>query len=174
MSREGLGSTRAGCKRPPGGESLEILDVGVEDADVAVVRAGGRAAALLHFRLAGGGAGIDEDVADAELLDEAERFLACAGADGEHTDDGADAEDDAEGGEEGAGLLGAQVGEGLAEVGKEDHLPRAFMAPCCCFAAWLVLLVGIRHGDDLAFLDPGDHGLAFAAADERTSCGMKP
>src|ERR1039458_9014058 len=77
--------------------------------------------ALLEFLLAGGGAGFDEDVADAELLDEAEGFLAGAGADGEHADDAADAEDDAEGGEQGAGLLGAEVGAGLADVGEEDH-----------------------------------------------------
>src|ERR1019366_4204348 len=81
----------------------------------------GRAAALLEFLLAGGGAGIDQDVADAELFNEAEGFLAGAGADGEHADDTADAEDDAEGSEESAGLLGAQVGDGLAEVGEEDH-----------------------------------------------------
>ena len=78
----------------------------------------------------------------------------------------ADAEDDAEGGEQGAGLLGAQIGDGLAEVGEEDHLERAFMAPFCCGFAGLELLVGIGHGDDFAFLDAGDDGLAFAAADE--------
>src|ERR1019366_8384319 len=81
----------------------------------------GRAAALLEFLLAGGRAGIDQDVADAELFNEAEGFLAGAGADGEHADDAADAEDDAEGSEESAGLLGAQVGDGLAEVGEKNH-----------------------------------------------------
>src|ERR1019366_5735123 len=52
---------------------------------------------------------------------EAKGFLAGAGADGEHANDAADAEDDAEGGEQGAGLLGAEVGDGLADVGEEDH-----------------------------------------------------
>src|ERR1022692_544786 len=95
--------------------------MGAVAADVAVGETGGGAAALLEFLLAGGGAGFDEDVADAELLDEAEGFLAGAGADGEHADDAADAEDDAEGGEQGAGLLGAEVGAGLADVGEKDH-----------------------------------------------------
>src|ERR1039458_2473123 len=104
-----------------GGEGIEGFDVGFEDTDIAVGETRGRAAALLEFLLAGGGAGIDEDVADAELFNEAEGFLAGAGADGEHADDAADAEDDAEGSEESAGLLGAQVGDGLAEVGEKDH-----------------------------------------------------
>ena len=76
----------------------------------------GRAAALLEFLLAGGGAGIDEDVADAELFNEAEGLLAGAGADGEHADDAAHAEDDAESGEESATLLGAQVGDGASRM----------------------------------------------------------
>src|ERR1039457_5760410 len=116
-----LGKDAGGVEGFAGGEGFEGFDVGFEDADVAVGETGGGAAALLEFLLAGGGAGFDEDVADAELLDEAEGFLAGAGADGEHADDAADAEDDAEGGEQGAGLLGAEVGAGLADVGEEDH-----------------------------------------------------
>ena len=101
-----------------GGESLEILDVGFEDANIAIVEALRGAAALLHFRIAGGGAGIDQNIADAKLFDEAERFLACAGADGEHADHRADAKYDAQSGEEGPGFLRAEVGEGLTEIGQ--------------------------------------------------------
>src|ERR1017187_9519052 len=117
----GFGEDAGGVKGFAGGEGFEGFDVGFEDADVAVGEAWGGAAALLEFLLAGGGAGFDEDVADAELLDEAEGFLAGAGTDGEHADDAADAEDDTEGGEQGTGLLGAEVGAGRADVGEKDH-----------------------------------------------------
>src|ERR1035437_6628272 len=159
MSRAGLGRTRAGwrprrgggglgglvlgfrvgtCRgggveATAGGEGFEGFDIGFEDADVTGGESGGGAAALLKFLLAGGGAGFDEDVADAELLYEAERFLAGAGANGEHTDDAADAEDDAEGGEQGSGLLGAEVGDGLAEVGEKDHRELAGGSACPTF-----------------------------------------
>ena len=74
----GLGQDARGMQGAAGGEGFEGFDVGFEDADVAVGESGGGAAALLEFLLAGGGAGFDEDVADAELLDEAEGFLAGA------------------------------------------------------------------------------------------------
>ena len=146
----GLGEDARGVQGAAGGEGLEGFDVGFEDADVAGGEAGGGAAALLEFLLAGGGAGFDEDVADAKLLDEAEGFLAGAGADGEHADDAADAEDDAEGGEQGAGLLGAQVGDGLAEVGEKDHLARAFMAP----PDWAAPVLSCWSGLDMATISP--------------------
>src|ERR1039458_7128734 len=125
-----------------GGEGLEGFDVCFEDTDVAVGEARGRAAALLEFLLAGGGAGIDEDVADTELFDEAEGFLAGARADGEHADDAADAEDDAEGSEESAGLLGAQVGDGLAEVGEKDHRELAGGSACPTLERRIMELAG--------------------------------
>ena len=99
----------AGCSVAAGGEGFERFDIGFEDADVALRESGGGAAALLELFVAGGGAGIDEDVAHAQLLDEAQGLLARAGADGQHADDGTDTEDDAERGEQGARLLGAQV-----------------------------------------------------------------
>ena len=117
----GFGEHARGVQGTAGGESLEILDVSFEDAHVAVVEALRGAPALLHFRIAGGRTGIDEDIADAELFDKAERFLAGAGADGEHTYDRADAKYDAESGEERPRLLGAEVGEGLAEIREENH-----------------------------------------------------
>ena len=89
-----------------------------------------------------------------------------AGADGEHADDGADAEDDAERGQQRAGLLRAEVGEGLADIGEADHLERAFMAPFCLGGGRLGRLVGIGHRDDVAFIEAGEDGLAFAAPDQ--------
>ncbi len=112
----GLGEDARGMHGAARGKGLEGLDIGVEDADVAGGESGRGAAALLKFLLAGGRAGFDEDVAHAELFDEAQRFLAGTAADGEHADDAADAEDDAEGGEQGAGFLSAQVGDGLSNV----------------------------------------------------------
>ena len=49
----------------------------------------------------------------------------------------ADAEDDAQGGEQGAGFLRAQVGDGLAEIGEtEDHCAeRLHGAACGAFMA---------------------------------------
>src|ERR1017187_4892669 len=123
----GFGKDAGGVQGFAGGEGLEGFDVGFEDTDIAVGETWGRAAALLEFLLAGGGAGIDQDVADAELFNEAEGFLAGAGADGEHADDAADAEDDAEGSEQSAGLLGAQVGDDashMAVYGQNRRRPR--------------------------------------------------
>ena len=71
----GLGQHAGGVHGAAGGERFERFDVGLEDAHVALGEPGRGAAALLEFLLAGGGARIDEDVAHAELLDEAERFL---------------------------------------------------------------------------------------------------
>ena len=112
-----------------GGQGFEGFDVGAEDADIALGEAGRGTAALLEFLLAGGGPGFHQDIANAELLDEAQGFLARAGADGQHADHRADAEDDAQSGEQGTGLLGAEVGQSLADVGGgEDHCCSAFMA----------------------------------------------
>ena len=131
-----------------GGDRLDRFDIGLEDADVAVGEAGRGAAALLKFLLAGGGARIDQDVAHAQLLDEAQGLFLGAGADGQHPDDRADAEDDAQGREQRARLLRAQVGQRLADVGEaEDHLESAFMAPFCWARGGFGLLVGIRHGN---------------------------
>src|ERR1039457_5167497 len=129
----GFGQDTGGVQGFAGGEGIEGFDVGFEDTDIAVGETWGRAAALLEFFLAGGGAGIDQDVADAELFNEAEGFLAGAGAYGEHADDAADAEDDAEGSEESARLLSAQVGDGLAEVGEKDHRELAGGSACPTF-----------------------------------------
>ena len=72
----GLGEHAGGVQGAARGERFEGLDVGFEDAHVALGESGRGAAALLEFLLAGGGAGFDEDVADAELLDEAQGLLA--------------------------------------------------------------------------------------------------
>jgi hypothetical protein len=98
---------------------------------LALGEAGRGTATLLELLLAGGGAGFHQDVANAELLDEAQGFLAGAGADGQHANHGADAEDNAQSREQGAGLLGAEVGQSLADIGGgEDHCCNAFMALC--------------------------------------------
>ena len=60
------------------------------------LKPGEDATPLLQFLLAGGGPRIDEHIAHAELFDEAERFLARSGADGEHADHRAHAEHDAQ------------------------------------------------------------------------------
>src|ERR1035441_9729423 len=98
MSRAGLGRTRAGGRalraERVSRASMLALRMRTSGSGRPGGERGGGAAALLEFLLAGGGAGFDEDVADAELLDEAEGFLAGAGADGEHADDAADAREE--------------------------------------------------------------------------------
>ena len=108
---------------------FEGFDVGVEDADIALGEAGRGTAPLLEFLLAGGGPGFHQDVANAELLDEAQGFLARAGADGQHANHRAYAEDNAQSRQQGPRLLGAEVGQSLADVGRgEDHCCSAFIA----------------------------------------------
>src|ERR1039458_1890727 len=153
-------------------QQFDGFDVGLENADVAIGKTGRRFAALLQGFHTGGGPRIDEDVAHAKLLDEAERLLLGAGANGQHPDHGANAEDDAEGGEQGAGLLRPQVGHSWADVGK-DHFCRACMAPFCC-PAGLVCCSGL----DMATTSPSSSPLTTAWDSLRfskvTSCGMKP
>src|ERR1019366_2829466 len=60
----GFGKDAGGVEGFAGGEGLKGFDVGFEDTDIAVGETWGRAAALLEFLLAGGRAGIDQDVAD--------------------------------------------------------------------------------------------------------------
>jgi hypothetical protein len=93
----------------------------VEIADVALGEAGRGTAALLKFLVAGGGARVHLDVAYAELLNETERLLFGPGAYGQHSDDGAYTENDAQGGEKRTGFLGAQISESLANIGEIDH-----------------------------------------------------
>src|ERR1035438_9822010 len=57
----GFGKDAGGVQGLAGGEGIEGFDVGFEDTDIAVGETWGRAAALLKFLLAGGGAGIDQD-----------------------------------------------------------------------------------------------------------------
>src|ERR1019366_4742251 len=98
------------------------------------------AAALLQFFLAGGGPRFHQHIAHAQLLDEPQGFLARAGADGQHADHRADAENDAQRGQQRARFLGAQIIECLRGV-REDppqplHRDKAFMAlPLVC-AFW--------------------------------------
>src|SRR6202034_56051 len=76
-----LGENASGVQGSPGGLDFEIFNVGLEDAGVAVGESGRRAAALLQLLLTGGGTGIDQNIADAKLLDKAERLFARSGAD---------------------------------------------------------------------------------------------
>ena len=94
-------------------ESFDGIDVGFQDANIALGEARGGPAALLQLLIAGGGARFDEYIADAELFDEAERFGAGAGADGEHADDRADTEDDAQSRKNAARFLREEVLAGL-------------------------------------------------------------
>jgi hypothetical protein len=57
------------------------------------------------------------------------RFLAGAGADGEHADDAADAEDDAEDSEESARLLGAQVGDDASHMAVSSQCTSRRLSP---------------------------------------------
>ena len=157
------------------GEQFESVDISAQNARVAIGEAGGRAAALLELLTAGGGPGIDQDIADAELFDEAEGFLFRARADGEHSNDGADTEDDAQSGEQGASLLGPQIGQRLSDVTKgEDHFCRAFMAPFWGPESGLLRCSGL----DIATTSPSLSPLITAWLSLRftkaTSCGMNP
>src|SRR4051812_48225923 len=90
-------------------EHLDGVDVRAEDADVAVVQSLRGLTAFEKLVAIHSLTGVDQDVADAELLDETQRLLARAGADGEHPDDRADAEDDAQRCQYGARLLRTQI-----------------------------------------------------------------
>src|SRR5439155_25543583 len=124
----GFGKNAGRVEGAAGRQGFEGFDVGLEDADIALGEARRGAAALLQFLLAGGGARIDEDIANAQLLDEAQGFFAGAGADGEHPDHRAHTEDDTEGGEQGASFLGAEIGGRLPDIGEDDHRDNAFIA----------------------------------------------
>ncbi len=143
----GLGQHPRGMQAAARGDQLDGVDVGFKDAHVALGETGRGAAALLQFLIAGGRPGFDEQIADAELFDEAQGFLARAGADGEHPDDRADAEDDAERGQHGAGLLRPQVLGGEAEIGEiaaADHgaLGSDCIAPPLEGAFFLAISIG--------------------------------
>ena len=76
---------------------------------------------------------IDQHIAHAQLLDEAQRLLAGAGADGQHADHRADAEHDAQRRQQRSRLLGAQIGERLGQISEKMrpmpiHCGSAFMA----------------------------------------------
>ncbi len=88
-----------------GDKRFEGIDIAFENAHVTFGEAGGRAAALREFLVTGSGTRFDKEIAYAQLFDKAQRFGTCAGADGQHGDDCADAEDNAEGGENAAGFL---------------------------------------------------------------------
>ena len=64
------------------------------------------------------------------MLDESQGFLARAGADGQHADHRAHAEDDAERGEKSAGLLRAQVVGGQREIRKIAQDDERFFGSC--------------------------------------------
>ncbi len=118
--------------RAPGGELVQILDISFQDADIAIGEAGRSPAPLLQLSLAGGGAGLDEQIANAQLLDESQRLLFCAGPNGQHADHRADAEHDAERRQQSASLLRAQIVRGLPHVGEvaqEAHFGMACKAP---------------------------------------------
>jgi hypothetical protein len=114
----GLGQHAGGMHGAAGGELVQVFDIGFQDADIAIGKAGRSPAPLLQLGLAGGGTRLDEKIANAQLLDEAQRFLLRAGPDGEHADHRADAEHDTERGQQRARLLRAQVVHGLPHVGE--------------------------------------------------------
>src|ERR1035441_2498572 len=121
MSRAGLGRTRAGCRALRAERVSRASMLALRMRTSRSERPGEERRRCWDSSWLVAGAEIHQDVADAELFNEAEGFLAGAGAYGEHADDAADAEDDAEGSEQSARLLSAQVGDGLAEVGEKDH-----------------------------------------------------
>jgi hypothetical protein len=122
-------------QRAPGGQGFDRVDIGVDYPDIPFRQSRGRSPALLKLFVAHGGAGIDQDIADTQLLDEAQRLLPGSGADRHHADHGTDAKHNAERGEQRSRLLRAQVSECLAEIREDDHFCRAFMTP----SGWLEL-----------------------------------
>ncbi len=135
-----LGQHARGTQRAPGRQRFQLLDVGRQDAHVAVGESRRIAAALLQFLLAGGGPRLHQHIAYPQLFNEAQGFLARTGADGQHADHRAHAENDTQRGQQRTRFLGAQVIESLRGVGEDPaesfHCDKAFMAlPLVC-AFW--------------------------------------
>src|SRR5204862_7229009 len=85
---------------------------------------------------------VDHYVSPAQLLDKAQRFLPRPGANCEHADDGADAENDSQRRQNGPGLLRAKIRKRLPYVRWQTHLAMAFVALCGC-AAGLFCSLGL-------------------------------
>ena len=101
----------------------DVLDVRLDDAQVLERQAGRELADLLQRLVVGRLARLDDQVADAELLDEGHHFLLRAGADRQHRDDRGDAEDHPEHRQQRTQLVRAQVLEAEAQLGQEVRRP---------------------------------------------------
>ena len=171
----GFRKHRGGMQRTARREHLEPGDVGFEDARVALGKSRRRAPPLLQLLAAGGRPRLDQNVAHAELFDEPQRLLARAGADGEHADHRADAEHDAQRGQQRPDRLRPQVFEGNPQI-REDPAdrsaaPKTDAAPSSArnrlgsaaprLPRWR-LLGGVGQRHDGAFVQALDDDLAFA------------
>jgi hypothetical protein len=114
--------------------------------------------------------GVDQNVPDAELFNKTQRLFARSRADGHHADDRADAEHDAERGEQRARLLRAEIAESLDNVGEYDHFCNAFITPAAGFADFCC------SGFDIATSRPSSIPVMTAWLSLRrtnfTSCGV--
>jgi hypothetical protein len=156
-----LRQNAGGEERSAGRDQFNGVDVRLQNAHVAFSKTGRDAPPLLQLLIVGGRLGIDENVADAELFDELQRLLTRAGADRQHADHAAHAEDNAHRGEQGAQLLRAQIGNRLQQVAEEvsclavrDHLPIAFVAPPGPFSAPLAFWSGLAIATSWPSLRP--------------------
>src|ERR1035438_1441980 len=112
----------------------QILDVLRDGAIVAKGEPGRDRADGLEFVTVDGFVSVDDDVVDAELIDEAHHLLLSAGGDGEHGDHGADAEDHAEHGQQAAQLVREEAGHPHFQFGK--NVPKHMSISLPAWSSW--------------------------------------
>ena len=108
------GSAVPGPCQQPGASERHAL----EPAPCPEGQARGNRANRLEFVAVERLVGLDDDVIDAELIDEAHHLLLGAGRNGQHGHDGANAEDHAQHGEQAAELVGEEAGQPHHQFGK--------------------------------------------------------